>query len=268
MPLRRNLILTGLAALALAACSRGAPAAKSDHTVRVGATAVPHAEILEVVRPILAQKGFKLDVVVFNDYVQPNQQLAQGRLDANYFQTKPYLDQFNASQSVHLQPVVGVHIEPMGAYSRRFKSVAALPQGAEVAIPNEASNEGRALLLLQQAGLIRLKDPKNPLSTLQDIASNPKALKIRELEGAMLPRVLSQVDLAVINTNYALDAHLDPRRDAIVLESASSPYVNYLVARPDDAASPGVQALAAALTSQPVKDFIQQRYKGAVLPAF
>jgi D-methionine transport system substrate-binding protein len=262
---RRILVLASVALLS--ACAR-APAGKPAHTVRVGATAVPHAEILEVVKPILAQQGVKLEIKVFNDYVQPNEQLLQGQLDANYFETKPFLDQFNAARSAHLATVVGVHIEPMGAYSHRFHAIAALPDGAQVVIPNEASNEGRALLLLQQAGLIQLKDPKNPLSTLKDIAANPKKLQIRELEGASLPRVLDQVDLAVINTNYALDAHLDPRRDALVLESSSSPYVNYLVARPDDAQDPDVKALAAALTSPQVKAFIQDHYKGAVLSAF
>jgi D-methionine transport system substrate-binding protein len=262
---RRALVLASL--VLLSACAR-TPAGKPAHTVRVGATAVPHAEILEVVKPILAQQGVKLEVKVFNDYVQPNEQLLQGQLDANYFQTKPFLDAFNTARGAHLTTVAGVHIEPMGAYSRRHHAIAALPDGAQVVIPNEASNEGRALLLLQQAGLIKLTNPQNPLSTLKDIAANPKKLQIRELEGASLPRVLDQVDLAVINTNYALDAHLDPRRDALVLESASSPYVNYLVARPDDAQDPDVKALAAALTSPAVKAFIQDHYKGAVLPAF
>ena len=265
-PSRRSLSLV-LVTVLLGACSRQ-PAGPPAHTVRIGATAVPHAEILEVVRPILARQGVTLDVVVFNDYVQPNLQVAQRRLDANYFQTKPFLDQFNASHATRLTPVVGVHIEPMGGYSHRYGSLAALPQGAQVAVPNETSNEGRALLLLQQAGLIRLRDPTDPLSTLKDVVSNPKGLHIRELEGATLPRVLGQVDLAVINTNYALDAHLQPRRDALILESVSSPYVNYLVARPDNASDQDTKALAKALTSSQVKAFIQARYKGAVTPAF
>lgn len=264
----RRLALPGLAAaFLLAACGRGG-AGRPAHTVRVGATAVPHAEILEVARPILAKAGVKLEVRVFNDYVQPNIQVEQKALDANYFETKPYLDQFNAERGSHLVPIIGVHVEPMGAYSRRWRSLADLPRGAEVALPNEASNEGRALLLLQKAGLITLRDPKNPLATLKDVAANPRALKFRELEGATLPRVLGQVDLAVINTNYALDAKLDPARDALAIEDRSSPYVNYLVARPDDASDPDVQALAKALTSPEVKAFIVRKYRGAVTPAF
>ena len=261
----RRSVVAGLGLL-LAGCSRAA--APQGGVLKVGATAVPHAEILEFIRPDLARQGVVLQVTVFNDYVQPNLEVDQKRLDANYFQTLPYLDQFNRDRGTHLVPVVGVHIEPLGAYSRRFRSLAALPEGAVVAIPDEASNEGRALLLLQKAGLISLKDPRNPLSTLKDIAANPHGLKFKELEGATLPRILDQVDLALINTNYALDAKLDPTKDALVIEDSKSPYVNYLVARPDNRNAAGVRALAAALTTPAVKAFIAQRYHGAVVAAF
>ena len=261
----RRAVVAGLGLL-LAGCSRAA--APQSGVLKVGATAVPHAEILEFIRPDLARQGVVLQVTVFNDYVQPNLEVDQKRLDANYFQTLPYLDQFNRDRGTHLVPVVGVHIEPLGAYSRRFRSLAALPEGAVVAIPDEASNEGRALLLLQKAGLISLKDPRNPLSTLKDIAANPHGLKFKELEGATLPRILDQVDLALINTNYALDAKLDPTKDALVIEDSKSPYVNYLVARPDNRNAAGVRALAAALTTPAVKAFIAQRYHGAVVAAF
>lgn len=262
----RTLIL-GAAALVLAACGREAPQSAPD-TLTVAATAVPHAEILEVVRPILAEQGLKLDVKVFNDYVQPNLQVDQKQIDVSYFQTAPYLDEFNRARGTDLVRVIGVHIEPIGAYSRRHKAISDLPQGASVAIPNEPSNGGRALLLLQKGGLITLKDPSNPLSTLNDIATNPKGLKFRELEAATLPRVLGELDLAVINTNFALDAKLDPARDALILEDARSPYVNYLVARPDNKDDPRVQKLARALTSPAVKAFIEKTYRGAVQPAF
>jgi D-methionine transport system substrate-binding protein len=253
-------------ALALAAC--GKPPAKPAHTLRVAATAIPHAEILEFIKPELAKQGVILQIKVFNDYVQPNTQVEQKQLDVNYFQTLPYLETFNRDQNTHLVPIVGVHIEPLGAYSRKFKTLAALPDGAQVALPNEASNEGRALLLLQKAGLIKLKDPANPLSTLRDIADNPRKLKFRELEAATLPRVLKEVDLALINTNYALDAKLDPQRDALTIEDAKSPYVNYLVGRPDNKNDPDVKKLAAALTSPAVKSFIAGHYHGAVVAAF
>ncbi|MDP3746589.1 MAG: MetQ/NlpA family ABC transporter substrate-binding protein [Phenylobacterium sp.] len=262
----RTLILSA-GILVLAACGREAPQSAPD-TLTIAATAVPHAEILEVVRPILAEQGLKLDVKVFNDYVQPNLQVDQKQLDVNYFQTAPYLDEFNKARGTRLLRVVGVHIEPIGAYSRKHKALADLPQGANVAIPNEPSNGGRALLLLQKGGLITLKDPRNPLSTLNDVVGNPRGLKFRELEAATLPRVLGELDLAVINTNFALDAKLDPARDALILEDKQSPYVNFLVAREDNKDDPRVQKLAKALTSPAVKVFIEKTYHGAVQPAF
>ena len=261
---KRTLILAA-AALALAAC--GQKPAATD-TLVVAATPVPHAEILEIVRPILAKEGVKLDVKVFNDYVQPNLQVAQKQLDVNYFQTAPYRDECNKARGTDLVKVVGVHIEPIGAYSKKIKSLAELPQGASVAIPNEPSNGGRALLLLQKGVLITLKDPANPLSTLNDIVANPKGLKFKELEAATLPRVLGELDLAVINTNYVLDAGLNPAKDALILEDGNSPYVNLLVARPDNKDDPRVQKLAKALTGPEVKAFIAQKYAGAVQPAF
>ena len=265
--LRRTLILAA-ASLALAACGQDAgKAADGSAPLIVGATAVPHAEILEFIKPTLATEGFPIEIKVFNDYVQPNTQLAERRIDANYFQTRPYLDEFNAARGSDLITVAGVHVEPLGAYSRRFRTLTELPDGADVAVPNDASSIGRALILLQTAGLIRLKDPTNPLQSVRDIAENPKTLRFRELESATLPRVLDQVDLAVINTNYALDAGLKPKTDALALEGGDSPYVNYLVARPDNQNDPRVQALARALRSQAVKDFIAQKYDGAVVPA-
>lgn len=253
------------AMLALSAC--GKPGA-DDSKLVVAATAVPHAEILQVVKPILEKQGVTLDVRVFNDYVQPNDQLVQKQVDANYFQTEPYLDAYNRDRKAGLVTVVGVHIEPFGAYSRRFKSLAELPVGADVVIPNDPSNNSRALILLDTAGVIKLKDPSNALSTQRDIVDNPKQLKFRELDSAMLPRVLDQVDLALINTNYALDAGLNPTQDALAIESSESPYVNFLVSRADNRDDARVQKLAAALTGPEVKAFIEQKYQGAVLPAF
>jgi D-methionine transport system substrate-binding protein len=265
--LRRSLLVAA-AALTLAACSRGGEATVDPNApLLVGATAVPHAEILEHIKPALAAEGVEIEIKVFNDYVQPNTQLAERRLDANYFQTKPYLDEFNAARGTALVTVAGVHVEPLGAYSRRHRSLAELPDGADVAVPNDASSIGRSLILLQDAGLIRLKVPTNPLQSLRDIAANPKNLRFRELESATLPRVLDQVDMAVINTNYALDAGLNPRRDALTMEGGDSPYVNYLVARPDNRDDPRIRALAEALRGQAVKDFIAQKYEGAVIPA-
>jgi D-methionine transport system substrate-binding protein len=247
-----------------------AVAAFSAHaeTLTVAATPVPHAEILEFVKPALAKEGVDLKVKVFTDYIQPNVQVAEKRLDANFFQHQPYLDEFNKAKGTNLVAVTGVHLEPLGAYSSKLKDLKDLPSGANVVIPNDATNGGRALLLLAKAGVITLKDPSNILSTVKDIAQNPKDLKIRELEAATIPRVLTQVDLALINTNYALEAKLDPSKDALVIEGNDSPYVNILVSRADNKDSDAMQKLAAALHSPEVKKFITEKYKGAVLPAF
>lgn len=254
--------------LLAAVAAFAAISANAAETLSVAATAVPHAEILEFVKPTLAKEGVDLKIKVFTDYIQPNVQVAEGRLDANFFQHQPYLDEFNKGKGTNLVSVAGVHIEPLGAYSTKFKKLDELPSGANVVIPNDATNGGRALLLLQKAGLIKLKDAANILSTPKDIAENPKNLKIRELEAATLPRVLTQVDLALINTNYALEAKLNPEKDALVIEGADSPYVNILVARPNNKDADAIKKLVGALHSPEVKQFIQEKYKGAVIPAF
>ncbi|MFJ2550047.1 MetQ/NlpA family ABC transporter substrate-binding protein [Pseudomonas sp. NPDC087612] len=237
-------------------------------TLTVAATPVPHAEILEFVKPALAKEGVDLKVKVFTDYIQPNVQVAEKRLDANFFQHQPYLDEFNKAKGTHLVSVAGVHLEPLGAYSSKYKKLDELPSTATVVIPNDATNGGRALLLLDKAGVIKLKDNSNILSSVKDIVENPKNLKFRELEAATIPRVLTQVDLALINTNYALEAKLSPEKDALVIEGSDSPYVNILVARPDNKDSEDMKKLAAALHSPEVKKFIEEKYKGAVKPAF
>ncbi len=257
--------LTRLIALLAAFTAFSAQAADK---LSVAATAVPHAEILEFIKPGLAEQGVELDIKVFTDYVQPNVQVAQGRMDANFFQHLPYLKSFNEGRGTELVSVVGVHVEPFGAYSSKIESLDALEEGATVAIPNDPTNGGRALLLLQKAGLITLKDDSKITATPRDIASNPRKLEFYELEAATLPRVLNQVELAMINTNYALEAGLNPTEDALVLEGSESPYVNILVSRPENKDSEAMQALAAALTSEAVRDFILEKYEGAVVPAF
>jgi len=260
--MKKVLLFTALAAALTASF------AQANEKLVVAATPVPHAEILELVKPTLAKEGVDLEIKVFTDYVQPNVQVAEKRLDANYFQTLPYLENFNKGKGTNLVTVVGVHVEPFGGYSKKIKNISELKDGATVAIPNEGSNSGRALLLLQKAGVITLKDPTNALATPKDIASNPKNLKFKELESALLPRVLDQVDLDLINTNYALEAGLNPAKDALIIEDAKSPYVNFLVARPDNKDSDAIQKLAKALTSPEVKAFIEKKYNGAVVPAF
>ena len=256
-----------LTALAAAAALTSATAQAAD-SISVAATAVPHAEILEFIKPALAKDGVELKVKVFTDYVQPNVQVAEGRLDANFFQHQPYLDEFNASRGTALVSIAGVHVEPFGAYSSKIKTLAELAEGAQVVIPNDATNGGRALLLLQKAGVIKLKDGAGITATVKDIAENPKAIKVRELEAATLPRVLAQVDLALINTNYALEAGLNPTKDALVIEGADSPYVNILVTTAEQKDNAALQKLAKALHTPEVKKFIADKYQGAVVPAF
>ncbi|WP_373975626.1 MetQ/NlpA family ABC transporter substrate-binding protein [Chitinibacter sp. SCUT-21] len=257
--------IISLVAAASLFASAGAFAADK---ISVGATAVPHAEILEFLKPTLAKQGVTLDVKVFTDYVQPNVQVAEKKLDANFFQHQPYLNEFNKGKGTTLVSVAGVHVEPFGAYSTKVKKLADLKEGATVAIPNDATNGGRALLLLDKAGVITLKDKKNILATSKDIAANPKKLKFKELEAATLPRILNQVDLALINTNYALEAKLNPSKDALAIEGSESPYVNILVTRTDNKDAAAIKKLAAALKTPEVKKFIADKYKGAVVPAF
>ncbi|HJV07372.1 MAG TPA: MetQ/NlpA family ABC transporter substrate-binding protein [Chromobacteriaceae bacterium] len=255
--------LAAIAALVSSALTLAQPV-----KLTVAATPIPQAELLEALKPTLAKQGVELDVKVFNDYVQPNLQVEEKHLDANYFQHIPYLEKFNKDRGTHLVSASKpVHIEPFGAYSGKVKKLADLPQGATVAIPNDPTNAGRALLLLDQGGVIKLKNRSNIYPTLKDIAANPKHIKIKELEAATLPRVLNQVDLALINANYALEAKLNPKRDALLVET-TSPYANLLVARPDNKNSDAVKKLATALTSPEAKKFIETHYKGAVVPAF
>ncbi|MGN8769588.1 MetQ/NlpA family ABC transporter substrate-binding protein [Paenibacillus barengoltzii] len=233
----------------------------------VGAT-VPHADILKFIAPKLKEEGVELEVKEFTDYVQPNVQLYEKELDANYFQHQPYLDEQNSQNGFDLVPVVGVHVEPFGAYSNKIKSADELADGATIAIPNDPTNGGRALLLLQKQGLIKLKDDAGITATAKDIVENPKNLKFKETDAAMLPRLLPEVDLALINTNFALKANLNPTKDALFIEDKDSPYTNLLVARPDNKDSEAIQKLAKALTSDEVRTFINDTYEGALVPVF
>lgn len=256
-----------LSAIAVATLAFSAHAAD---VLKVAASAVPHAEILNFVKPQLKAQGVDLQVKEFSDYIQPNAAVEDKQLDANFFQHQPYLDSYNKDRksSIVAVPDGKVHVEPFGAYSRKIKAVGELKEGALVAIPNDPSNAGRALILLQKQGLIELKDPKNITATPIDIVKNPKKLKFRELEAALLPRALQDVDLALINTNYAIEAKLNPTKDALFIEGADSPYANLVAARADRANDPRIQKLVKALHTPEVKKFIQDKYQGAVVPAF
>lgn len=252
-----------------ASLSLFAAAAHAADKLVIAATPVPHAEILEFIKPILAKEGVDLQVKVFTDYVQPAAQTNEKQVDGNFFLHRPYLEEFKKNHKNDIEVAVAkVHVEPFAAYSLKYKKAADIPNGATIAIPNDPSNSGRALLLLARNGLIKLKDINNISATQKDIVDNPKKFKFRELEAATLPRVLNQVDVALINTNYAIEAKLNPVTDSLFIEDANSPYANLLVAREDNKDSPAIKKLVAALNSPAVKKFIQDKYKGAVVPAF
>ena len=284
-----SLLLTGaLTAGLLAGCSgsgSGAtdtPAPESSAPVEestslegttnsVGASPAPHAEILEVVKELLAEQGITLDIVEFDDYILPNQAVEDGSLDANYFQHITYMDNFNTEYGTHLVSAAEVHYEPFGIYAGKTASLDELADGAQIAVPNDTTNEGRALLLLQEQGLITLTEDCGLEPTKDDIAENPHNYEIVELEARLLPTTLQDVDIAVINGNYAIDAGLKVS-DALAIESAdgtaAQAYVNVLAVEEGREDDPAIQALAAALCSQEVKDFIDETYEGAVVAVF
>ena len=237
-------------------------------TLTVAASPTPHAVILEQCVPILAEQGIDLVINEYSDYVVPNTAVEDGDEDANYFQHIPYLEEFNETRGTHLVDVASVHIEPMGVYAGKTASLEELSDGAVIAIPNDATNEGRALLLLEAQGLITLDDSSNLTATPNNIVDNPKNLEFQELEAATIPSVLADVDLAVINSNYALGAGLNPTTDALAIESSDSPYVNVLVVKEGNEDNEAVQALVEALHSDAIRDFITEEFDGAVVPAF
>ncbi len=235
--------------------------------LKVGATPVPHAEILEFVKPLLVERGIELEIIVFNDYVQPNLAVAEGELDANYFQHVPYLETFRQDHHLNLDYLATVHIEPLGLYSQKISKIDDLTGGAVIALPNDPTNEGRALHLLQANGLIKIDPAVGLAATPLDIVENPLKLEFRELEAAQLPRVLADVDGAIINTNYALPAGLVPLKDALLIEGSDSPYANILTVRGEDVQNENLRILAEILVSDEVEEFIIQNYEGAIVPA-
>ncbi|MGI5157061.1 MetQ/NlpA family ABC transporter substrate-binding protein [Microbispora sp. CA-102843] len=271
-----GLVIAAVVALVLSACgssssdtSTASGTAAADAPLKVGVSPVPHAQIMKYVADNLAAaKGLKLEIVEFSDYVQPNLQLQDGQLDANYFQHKPYLDDFNASKGTKLSFVAPVHLEPLGLYSKKVKDLASLPQGGTVAVPNDATNLGRALKLLADNGVVTLKDGVGTAATERDVTGNPKDLTFRPLEAAQLPRSLDDVDAAVINGNYALEANLNPSSDSLVLEKAEgNPYANGLVVAQGHESDPRVKTLIGLLTGPEVKKYIEDTFKGSVIPA-
>ncbi|MDO4389292.1 MAG: MetQ/NlpA family ABC transporter substrate-binding protein [Eubacteriales bacterium] len=240
-------------------------------TIRVGASITPHAEILNVVKPILAEQGYDLEVVEYTDYVLPNTATESGELDANYFQHQPYLDDFNAQNGTHLVSVAAIHYEPFAIYAGKSDSLENVADGATIAVPNDGTNEARALLLLEAQGLIKLREDAGFTATKLDIEENPKNLDIVEMEAAQLPRVLPDVDFAVINGNYAIQGGLKVA-DALASESVESEsaqtYANVLVVKEGNENNPAILALVDALKTEEVRKFIEDTYEGAVVPMF
>ena len=263
-----------LAAALLSGCGGKGGNDAASKKLRIAATPTPHAEILEIAKDILAAQGIELEIVVYTDYVQPNKVVDSGELDANYFQHTPYLTSFNAENGTHIVSAGLVHYEPLGLYPGKTASLEALADGAQITIPNDGSNETRALLLLQQEGLIKLKDGVGPASnaTIYDIAENPKNLEIIEMDAAQLPLSLKDVDLAVINGNYALDAGLNAGKDALAIEDASGEaaqyYANLIGVKEGRENDEPIRALIDALHSDAVREFIEKSYQGAVVPSF
>lgn len=240
----------------------------TDNVIKIGVSPTPHAEIIEALQPEFKEAGLEVEAVIFDDYVQPNEQLAAGDLDANYFQHGPYLEEFTKQNNLDLISIGNVHIEPMGVYSAKIKSVQEVTDGGEVLIPNDATNGGRALLLLEQAGLIKLKDSTNLLSTEADIVENPHNLKIVALEAQNIPNTYQDAELAVINANYALGAGLNPANDAIILESGDSPYANLVAVRNGEETQEKFKKLIEVLNSDAARKVIEEKFEGAVVPAF
>ena len=241
-------------------------------TLKVGATPAPHQEILEQVVDILAEQGITLEIVPYNDYVAPNTAVEEGVDDANFFQLITYMDNFNAERGTHLVNAGAIHYEPMGIYAGKSDSLENIPDGAVIAIPNDATNEGRALLLLQDLGLLTLKEDAGLEATPKDIAENPHNLQFKELEAAMLPQTIDEVDFSIINSNYALDAGLNPTTDALAMEDpesdAAQAYANIIAVKEGNENNEAIKALVAALQSDEIREFIETTYNGSVVPMF
>ena len=244
------------------------PLLAQDRPIKIGVTAGPHAQILEQVKKVAERDGLRIQIIEFSDYVQPNAALAAGDLDANSYQHKPYLDQQVKDRGYRLTAVANTVNFPIGIYSRKVKRLDELKEGARVGIPNDPTNGGRVLLVLQDQGLITLRPDAGLRATPLDVVNNPRKLRFIELDAAQLPRSLDDLDAAAINTNFALQAGLHPGRDAIALENAKSPYVNLIAVREQDRSQPWVARLVKAYQSEPVREFIKTEFKGAVIPGF
>lgn len=267
---KKVLVSVLTAALVLGALTGCGAGKKDDGTITVAASATPHAEILEQVKPILADQGYTLEVTVFNDYVQPNQVVESGEYDANYFQHIPYLNSFNEEQGTHLVNAGGIHYEPFGIYPGTKSSLSDIAEGDTIAVPNDTTNEARALLLLQDNGILTLKDGVGLEATVRDIENNPYNVDIQELEAAQVPRVKDEVAFMVLNGNYAMEAGFSVAKDAVAYEQSDSEaaktYVNVIAVKEGNENNAGIKALVEALKSDAIKEYINSTYDGGVIP--
>lgn len=258
------LLSTLILTLGLAGCSQQSNTPKVEKVLKVGVTAGPHAEIMDVVKKVAEKDGLKIEIVEFNDYIQPNVALNQGDINVNSFQHQPYLDNIIKDRKYEIVSLAKTVIFPMGIYSTKFKDLKDLPEGSIVAVPNDPTNGGRALLLLESNKLIKLKPGAGLKAAVTDIIENPKKIVIKELDAAQIPRSLADIDIAAINTNYAITAGLVPTKDAIAIEDINSPYANIIAVRSKDKDDPALQKLIKAYHSDEVKNFIKEHFKGSV----
>jgi len=258
-------LIAGLLILSLVGCAQNKG---NENLIRIGVSPEPHAKIIELIKEDLEKQGIKVEIIEFTDYVKPNLALAEGELDANFFQHEPYMNKFKEENNLDIVSIGGVHIEPMGLYSSKYSSIDELKDNCEIAIPNDPTNGGRALLLLQKYGLIKLREGADTLATENDIIENPKNIKFIPLEAAQLPRVLNDVDGAVINGNFALEAGLVPTKDALILEDKDSPHANIVAVRAGEEKQEKFKKLMEVLRSEKVRKFIEENYNGGVIPAF
>lgn len=258
-------LIAGLLVLSFVGCGQNK---SNENLIRIGVSPEPHAKIIELIKDDLEKQGIKVEIIEFTDYVKPNLALAEGELDANFFQHEPHMNNFKEENNIDIVSIGAVHVETMGLYSSKYSSIDELKDNCEIAIPNDPTNGGRALLLLQKYGLIKLRDGVDILATENDIIENPKNIKFVPLEAAQLPRVLDDVDGAVINGNYALEAGLVPTRDALILEDKDSPYANIVAVRAGEENQEKFKKLMEALHSEKVRKFIEENYNGGVIPVF
>ncbi|WP_341301518.1 MetQ/NlpA family ABC transporter substrate-binding protein [Lysinibacillus sp. FSL H8-0500] len=273
----KNKFLLGLASLTLAAALAGCGSkeeskeqgkAIDENKIVVGVTSGPHEQIAEVAAKVAKENGLEVELKSFSDYVLPNTALAEGDLDANSYQHEPFLDTFNKDHDTDLVPVGKTILNPMGVYSEKYKSFDEIPDGATFGLPNDPTNGARALFVLQEAGYIKLKDGADLTASIRDVEENTKNLKFIELEAAQIPKQLSEVDVAAINTNFALEAGINPKEDSILLESTDSPYVNYIVVRAENENDPTIKKFVEAYQSDEVRAFIEEEFQGSVIPSW